>query len=232
MEKKHFGNNKYVKLGGLGKWREYYAKLLCDVPINSLLEIGSGTPDFLAKFETVPIKVAIDLNQELNSLYAKKNIKILNVDLETFKVSDLEEPYFDYIICSDVFEHLISPLQALKTCSNLTGKTGCLISHVPNEFQFRHIMSVLFGVKETVAFFESNEWNSPHVRFFSQKGYLLFLEQYFKYNIPLNSKSYSGLKRVLSSLKLLPYTFQSGPTYLSTNDKSKNMFWLKKLKEL
>lgn len=232
MNKGHFKNNRYVKLNGLGKWRSLYVKMLRDVHIDSLLEIGSGTPEFLNIFKNVRIRMAVDLNTELNFLYEQNNIEIRNLDLENFNSNDLDHITFDYIICSDVFEHLVNPLQALKTCADLTGKNGCLISHVPNEFQFRHIFNVLFGLKKTVAFFEANEWESPHVRFFSDTGYKEFLSRQYKYNIPLNTLTYGKFKKILAKNNCLPYTFQSGPTYLSTNCREKYNFWIKKLRLL
>ena len=147
MSTRHFNNNKYVKLSGLGKWRSLYVQLLQDVHIDHLLEIGSGTPEFLECFKNVKVRMAVDLNTELNLLYEQSNIEIRNLDLENMDCVDLDNLTFDYVICSDVFEHLIDPLQTLNTCAALTGEIGCLISHVPNEFQFRHILSVLLGWK-------------------------------------------------------------------------------------
>ena len=229
MSIRQFKNNRYVKLNGLGKWRSLYVKLLHGVHIDYLLELGSGTPEFLENFKNVKVRMAVDLNTELNMLYEQCNIEIRNFDLEKMDSVDLDNLTFDYVVCSDVFEHLVDPLQTLNTCAALTGEIGCLISHVPNEFQFRHILSVMLGWKKTVAFFEANEWESPHVRFFSDLGYKKFLELKYRYNIPLNPLTYGTLKNTLLKSNCLPYTFQSGPTYLSTNSEEKYRFWIDRL---
>ena len=64
----------------------------------------------------------------------------------------------------------------------------------------------------------------PHVRFFSDLGYKKFLGLQYKYNIPLNPLTYGALKNFLLKNNFLPYTFQSGPTYLSTNCQEKYRF--------
>ncbi len=66
------------------------------------------------------------------------------VDIEKFAPSDWHEK-FDYIICSDVLEHLQDPLAAMKNMRELLKPTGYLIANMPNVLYIQTLHENLHG---------------------------------------------------------------------------------------
>lgn len=205
---------------GIGTWRSIYLKFLNKLDINSICEIGSGHPEFLDTTKAKK-KLAIDYGDDFKELYEDKNIHFQNLDLDNDELNGIEEK-FDAVVCSDVFEHLLRPEKTLNFCKEILNKDGLFFSHVPNEFNFRRLLKVMFFNKHSVLFHDQDEQNNPHLRRFTNIGYKEFLEQEFKFNLYISDINYFGLKKLINSLQIpIPYGFQYGPTYISTNSKLK-----------
>lgn len=201
---------------GIGTWRNIYLKFLNELSINSICEIGSGHPIFLEKVKAKK-KLAIDYGDDFKELCENKNISFQNLDLDNDELKGIEEK-FDAVVCSDVFEHLLNPKKTLNFCKEILSPDGLFFSHVPNEFNFRRLLMVMFFNKQSVFFHSQNEQNNPHLRRFTNVGYKEFLKQEFEFNLYISDMNYSGLKKIINSLQLsIPYGFQYGPTYISTN---------------
>ena len=113
-----------------------------ELSINSICEIGSGHPIFLEMVKAKK-KLAIDYGDDFKELCENKNISFQNLDLDNDELKGIEEK-FDAVVCSDVFEHLLNPKKTLNFCKEILSPDGLFFSHVPNEFNFRRLLMVMF----------------------------------------------------------------------------------------
>ena len=204
----------------IGTWRKIYLQFLKKLSINSICEVGSGHPSFL-EIVNANKKLAIDFGDDFRIEFQERNIDFLNLDLDNDNLN-VKEKDFDVVVCSDVFEHLLKPERTLNFCKNLLHEEGLFFSHVPNEFNFYRLFGVMFFGRKSVFFHKGDEQNNPHLRRFSNIGYLNFLSKEFVYNIYISDLNYSGFKSMLNRISIpIPYGFQFGPTYISTNSKRK-----------
>ncbi|HWA31428.1 MAG TPA: methyltransferase domain-containing protein [Rhizomicrobium sp.] len=206
---------------GVGGWRKLYLSFIEDLAPRTVVEVGAGTPDFLELVDAER-RVAVDIGQDFAECFRKRGIAFACRNLERDRLDDLGRA--DVVICSDVFEHLVSPAVALERIAALLGDTGVLFSHVPNEYRLSHVMRVMLGKGDTVLFHKgkgAREWDDPHFRRFSDVGYRAFLSCCFQYNLKLSDLRYGRAARLFRRLGLrVPYCLQGGPTYASTNEKA------------
>ena len=95
----------------------------------SILDVGSGTGDFLSFMNSNGYEVTGVENNPKASLISKKNdIKIHE------NISELSNNSFDLITLWHVLEHLPDPEEILKKIFNLLNKSGHLIIAVPNVY--------------------------------------------------------------------------------------------------
>lgn len=215
------------------KWRNLYLKFLDGYKIQSALEIGAGTPDFLTNLKANK-KLALDGGIKFKNDFLKNNIDFFQVDLDYGDLPNFNE--LDLVVASDVLEHLIFPERAVNFAFKTLKKNGLFISHVPNEFYYSYLIKILLGLKKSNIFHnEIEEYNNPHLRRFTKIGYLELLENKFKYNLFISDLYYNFFCKLLKKLNINPpYMFEPGPTFISTNDegifdyfsnKKKNLFF-------
>ena len=201
---------------GIGCWRAIYLEFLPALSASCVIEFGAGTPDFLCQVRATR-RVAVDTGHRFAPEFRAHRISFACRDLEQDRLSDLGPA--DVGVCSDVFEHLINPASALEHISDTLTPEGVLFSHVPNEFRPRHTLRVMMGRSESVLFHEGHaEWENPHFRRFTDKGFRAFLARRFRHNLPLTDLRSGRAARWLRRAGLgVPYCLQEGPTYASTN---------------
>ena len=107
-----------------------YLKILNNIKLDKVLEIGSGSPEFLIKVKANS-KFAFDGGIKFKEEFIKNNINFTKIDLDHDEFPKIKN--LDLIVSSDVFEHLIYPEKLYFTYKALN-ENGILISHVPNEF--------------------------------------------------------------------------------------------------
>jgi hypothetical protein len=96
-------NRKIYQSKGISTWRELYLQFLEPLPIDSILEVGAGSPDFLCAAQT-QTKIALEGRVEIRDFFEKENILFHSVDLDNNNWPQI--PPVDAAVCSDVFEHL------------------------------------------------------------------------------------------------------------------------------
>ncbi|HUO88499.1 MAG TPA: methyltransferase domain-containing protein [Rhizomicrobium sp.] len=204
---------------GVGGWRGLYLRFIDRLAPASIAEFGAGAPDFLDQVEARR-RVAIDIGERFAREFEERHIEFVCRDLESDAVSDLGP--VDVAICSDVFEHLVNPAVALDRIVGALQPSGVLFSHVPNEFRLGHVLAVMTDRRQTLLFHKnSQEWEDPHLRRFTDIGYRAFLARCFRYNLRLTDLRYGRAARWLKWLGArVPYCLQGGPTYASTNDEA------------
>jgi SAM-dependent methyltransferase len=202
---------------GIGGWRALYLRFIEALAPRAVLEVGAGTPDFLASL-TAARRIAIDVGERFAPQFAAAGIEFLHADLEHDEITAVRD--IDVAVCSDVFEHLLHPAAALDRIAQTLAPGGVLFSHVPNEFRLRHLARVAFGTHKSSEFHATSaEWDDPHLRRFTPTGFRRFLERRFTYNLPLSAMRHRGIARVIDALGApVPYCLQGGPTFVSTND--------------
>ena len=215
--KVNFENN---LLKGEGSWRSLYSYLIKELSPKNLIEYGSGDPEFLKNIPDTIKRVAVDANKDLETLYKLNEIDFLAIDLENSDFISHEN--YEIAVCSDVFEHFLYPEKLLTTINDNLVYDGILISHVPNEFSIRSLLGICFNKKDSVVWHKgTKEWNNPHLRRFTDKGYQEFLSLKFAHNIRITDLKYTKVARYISLFGLPPYPLQPGPTYISTNCEKK-----------
>ena len=121
-----------------------------------ILDIGTGTGDFLNAFDTKQwTKFAIEPNSKLHPLLLKNEISIYS------DLNSIEEQKFDVITLWHVLEHIPNLEKTLEQIQSLLKPQGVLIIAVPN---FKSYDAVVY--KQYWA-----AWDVPrHVWHFSKKG--------------------------------------------------------------
>lgn len=143
--------------------KQHYAIQQCDV-----LELGSGIGTNLGVF--APNNRVQGVEGMGEAVLESKARGIIAIQ------ADLEEPLAlpsnsaDWVLCIDVLEHLMNPVACLESARRLLRADGRLIVNVPNHFDWRGRMRVLFGsgIDSRGYFTESRIWEYPHVRFFQR----------------------------------------------------------------
>ncbi|MCD6451302.1 MAG: methyltransferase domain-containing protein [Acidobacteria bacterium] len=122
------------------------------------------------------------------------------------------DSYFDLVIATDFFEHLVHPEIAILEIKRVLKPEGYLLTHVPNEFHWRNLLKLLKNESfiTTNWFSGSSEHNYPHLRFFSLKGFRRFIEDYGFDIIEDWTYRRGGMLARLTRHQL----FTLGPTYL------------------
>lgn len=209
-------------LKGIGGWRLLYLDFIRAMRPVSLVEIGSGDPKFLKEAARyVEVASGLDANPHLVDLYRDAGIEFTVCDFDHGSMPEMARK-FAVAICSDVFEHLLYPSKTLGFIKEILKDEAVLFSHVPNEFSLSRTMRIMAGRREAVYFHKTcEEWDNPHIRRFTNKGYKKFLEQMFKYNLKLSDLRLHRYLKFFTFLKLgLPYCLEGGPTYASTNNEN------------
>ena len=100
----------------------------------------------------------------------RRGLKVVYGNLE--KKLELEDSSFDWVICIDVLEHLIDPLGLLLEIRRVLNKKGRVIINVPNHLNLTGRIKLFLGSDLDVhSFFPGyNEWDNPHIRFFTYNG--------------------------------------------------------------
>ncbi|MGQ3684448.1 MAG: class I SAM-dependent methyltransferase [Candidatus Loosdrechtia sp.] len=202
---------------GIGTWRTLYKHFLDKLNIDSIIEVGVGSLDFLKEISCCR-KVAMDAGNSLKEDFKSMDIEFIQADLDK---SELPDPgMFDVAVCSDVFEHLIYPERTLKYIKDILKEHGFLFSHVPNEYRFLKTLSIMTGLSEGLYFHKHcEEYNDPHLRRFTKIGFEKFLKREFKYNLFIGDLRYGLVARMFKIFHFIPYAVEGGPTFISTNDK-------------
>ncbi len=137
----------------------------------TVLDIGCNS-GFLAEELKNNIVDCIDIHKEALKIARKYCRKIYRRDLYKNKLNIPIEKY-DYIVCSDILEHLPRPDLVLKDISRYINKKGELIISLPNvariELRLKHLLGD-FTYKPGIM-------SLDHLRFFTKKTAIDLIEE-------------------------------------------------------
>jgi methionine biosynthesis protein MetW len=136
---------------------------------SKILDIGCGNSLLPVKLKHKGVHVTVsDISDEVLKGYAAHDIASVQMDLEKPKTIGFGEKY-DYIILSEVLEHLTNPEEVLRALAPFTGK---FILTIPNSAFYRFRFHLMFSGR----FFTQWVYHpSEHVRFWSHSDFLDWL---------------------------------------------------------
>ncbi len=110
----------------------------------------------------------IENNKNAALKAAKRIHKVINHDLTDYSVikSEIKNQKFDYIILSDVLEHVYDPFSVLREYMTFLKDHGFLLVSVPNTVVWTNRISFLLGYFD---YSDTGVMDRTHIRFFTFK---------------------------------------------------------------
>lgn len=202
-----------------------YRHILENQKPNHILDVGCGNGHFSKFFLENSVKVD-GIDGYIPALQRCKEIGFNNCyfteNIDTEDITGISCKY-DLIICKDFLEHILFPDKLLEQMTSLLEENGKIFIHVPNHFPLFYRIKFLFTCNlDTQNFFpDKDEWNNPHIRYFTRDGLLKMAAQKgltlekdysleFFYSAPHTVSLFKGLglSRILYSL--WPNLFTTG----------------------
>ncbi|BAY60718.1 methylase involved in ubiquinone/menaquinone biosynthesis [Calothrix brevissima NIES-22] len=144
----------------------------------NILEVGCGLGQNLSIFQADNSVKGIEGLPDVVRVANSLGLDVTQSDLEQPLVN-LANASQDWILCLDVLEHLVNPLNLMLEIHRILKQDGKAIINVPNHFTWRGRLKILMGSGLDVHNFfpDSDDWNNPHIRFFTFSGYRRLIEK-------------------------------------------------------
>ena len=161
----------------------YRAKILskCIEPDSKILDIGCGDGtviEFLSKNNKPKEIIGIDISKRAVDYVKNKGYEAYELDvLSDDFVKFLGNKYFDYIIITEVLEHIQDPEKVVVAIKNHFNKS--IFISIPNSGFFLHRLRLLFGRFPVVVIVQHVK---EHVRFWTLKDFIYWCN-YLGYNV-------------------------------------------------
>lgn len=148
-------------------------KLLININANQLkgIDIGSGEGHMLHKLKSKNIIdsiIGVDLDEE-RIQYAREHFPDIEFFIEDIYNMNMTNNQFDYVIATEILEHLPKPDVALNIFDELTKKEGYIITSVPHEPYFQ------FGNMARGKHWHNRGKTPAHLNFWNKKEFEKFL---------------------------------------------------------
>ncbi len=151
------------------------ASLIPDGP-NVILDVGCAAGTFgrkLKKWNKAHELVGIEIFKEAADEASKCYDKVYCADVENSQLEYSE--YFDFVICSDILEHLKNHYEILRKIHGWLKKDGFVLFSIPNIRYWRVIRNlVILGRWE---YAEAGILDKTHLRFFTRRSFLKVLRE-------------------------------------------------------
>jgi methionine biosynthesis protein MetW len=136
----------------------------------TVLEVGCGLGSNLEVFRPDNRVVGIEGLADAVAVARSRGLEAHQGDLESELC--LNGDSVDWVLCLDVLEHLENPIKLMVDIHRVLRVGGRIIINVPNHFNLKGRIKLLFGHDLDVHNFfpESHEWDNPHLRFFTHGG--------------------------------------------------------------
>jgi len=140
--------------------------------INSctLLEVGCGLGQNLEIFRASNNTLGIEGLPSAVNEACSRGLAIIEGDLQSPLA--IASDSMDWLLCLDVLEHLEKPLYLMLEMRRVLRVRGRAVLNVPNHFDLSGRLKLLMGHNLDVHKFfpESDDWDNPHLRFFTHDG--------------------------------------------------------------
>ena len=139
----------------------------------NVLDVGCATGtngSYLLDRQIATCVVGVEFDEFMSKKALEKYDKVFTGDLNSslFVQSVIsQDTKFDYIIFGDILEHLISPLDVLKSLKELLKDTGSVIISVPNIAHIELFIQVF--IKGTWPKNKRGIFDKTHLRWFTKK---------------------------------------------------------------
>ena len=139
----------------------------------NVLDVGCATGtngSYLLDKQIATCVVGVEFDEFMSKKASEKYDKVFTGDLNSnlFVQSIIsQDTKFDYIIFGDILEHLISPLDVLKSFKGLLKDTGSVIISVPNIAHIELFIQVF--IKGTWPKNKRGIFDKTHLRWFTKK---------------------------------------------------------------
>lgn len=146
-------------------------------PGTTVLDVGCNTGMLGRSLHQSNILDGIDINSQALTKATAYYRHLYHIDLSSPGALSLKKKY-DYIIFSDILEHLPRPDLTLKAAGKLLNKNAFVIASIPNIARLEIRLKLLFG---QFSYTPSGILNRDHLRFFTREtGVELFRESGYK----------------------------------------------------
>jgi SAM-dependent methyltransferase len=162
----------------------------------TVLEVGCGLGHNLEIFKGDNRASGIEGLPDAVAQARMQGLDVRQGDLEAG--IDLDTGTADWVLCLDVLEHLVNPMNLMVEIRRVLREKGRVVINVPNHFDLTGRIKILLGHDLDVHKFfpECNEWENPHLRFFTYRGITeLVTAAGFEVVDDLSSKFWSFPKR-------------------------------------
>jgi SAM-dependent methyltransferase len=136
----------------------------------TLLEVGCGLGQNLEIFRASNNVLGIEGLPSAVSEACSRGLAVIKGDLQSPLA--LASDSIDWLLCLDVLEHLEQPLCLMLEMRRVLRVRGRAVLNVPNHFDLSGRLKLLMGHNLDVHKFfpESDDWDNPHLRFFTHDG--------------------------------------------------------------
>jgi methionine biosynthesis protein MetW len=144
----------------------------------NILELGCGLGQNLSIFQEDNLVKGIEGLADVVSIANSLGLDVTQADLER-PLINIANASLDWVLCIDVLEHLVNPLNLMIEIYRILKQDGKAIINVPNHFTWRGRLKILMGSGLDVHNFfpDSDDWNNPHLRFFTFSGYRRLIDK-------------------------------------------------------
>jgi len=144
-----------------------------------ILDVGCGDGGLgillKSKYDGQVSIIGVDISETALSMAKKYYDKVLLLDVEEAKnLKKLFNKKFDYIVVSEVLEHLIDPGNVLKKLRPLLKKKGYFILTFPNFAFWTYRLQLLFGQFPKQPLYHEKE----HFHYWTLPSFITFLKKY------------------------------------------------------
>jgi SAM-dependent methyltransferase len=142
----------------------------------TVIDVGCGVGQNLQIFKHDNRTLGIEGLTSAALQAESRGLTVLRGDLEL--PLEVESRSADWVLCLDVLEHLVNPFGLLAEIRRILRNAGKAILNVPNHFTFGGRVKILLGHNLDVhSFFpDNNDWDNPHLRFFTHRGMRQMIE--------------------------------------------------------
>jgi len=178
---KTFYDDKNVEYSKIGNGRKKALSILCDGFVDSkkVLDLGCGQGT-LARLWKAKSSHVIFYGADVSSVALDRASSALDrkflIDFQNFREwpKEILETEFDYIVMSEVLEHLLEPENFMISVRKITTNNTKVVITVPNLLFWKNRLRILFGNFE---YKESGTMDRGHVHFFSWKSLNALLKE-------------------------------------------------------
>lgn len=159
-------------------------RLVCTLKPQSMLDVGCGDGSLTVRFREelkVPFVAGLELSEDGAMMARKRDVNVHVVDFNSEGFPFLSDT-FDFVLCSEVIEHLFDPDHLVQEISRTLKVGGILLLTTPNISSWYDRFALLLGYQPisistslkhpaTGRLFRiESEAGREHIRFFTQRA--------------------------------------------------------------